>query len=121
MDKIYQKIQQKTKDWNVDAIVEAVVKDDPEMQFHADDLRDTLQQLKTGDYRNWRATQVPVSPIVETRNRANLSQPKFAEKLGISVNTLRSWEQGLRKPSGAAKTLLDLLYRRPELLNEIRV
>lgn len=119
MDKIYQKIQQKTQNWNVDAIVEAVIKDDPEMHIYADDLRDTLEQVKRGHYANWRTTQVPVSPIAEMRNRANLSQPKFAEKLGISVNTLRSWEQGLRKPSGAAKTLLDLLYRRPDLLNEI--
>lgn len=58
--------------------------------------------------------------IQAIRHTAQLSQPKFAEKLGISVATLRSWEQGLRKPSGAAKTLLDLLHRRPDLIDELR-
>ena len=119
MDNLSQKIEQATKDWNIEAIVKAVIVDDPDMAEHAEDFRETLVQMKNGDYKNWRTTQIPVSPIVETRQKANLSQPKFAEQLGISVNTLRSWEQGLRKPSGAAKTLLDLLSRKPELINEL--
>ncbi|MFZ7200229.1 helix-turn-helix domain-containing protein [Avibacterium avium] len=37
----------------------------------------------------------------------------------MSVNTLRSWEQGVRKPSGAAATLLRLLETRSELVAEL--
>lgn len=117
MDNISKKIQQATQNWNIDAIVNAVVADDPGMADYADEFRDTLNQLKNGELAKVRVT----SPITETRQRVNLSQPKFAEKLGISVNTLRSWEQGLRKPSGAAKTLLELLYRKPELIHELHV
>ncbi|WP_077415594.1 helix-turn-helix domain-containing protein [Rodentibacter rarus] len=119
MDNISQKIQNATKDWNIDAIVKAVIADDPDMIEHADDFRDTLMQIKTGNLKNARTTKIQLSPITETRHAVQLSQPKFAEKLGISVNTLRSWEQGLRKPSGAAKTLLELLHRRPELIHEL--
>ncbi|WP_273391607.1 helix-turn-helix domain-containing protein [Actinobacillus porcinus] len=119
MDNIHQKIQEKTKHWNTEAIVQAVIEDDPEMAEHTEDLRDTLELVKQGDLTGARLTQIEVSPIVETRHATKLSQPKFAEKLGISVATLRSWEQGLRKPSGAAKTLLDLLHRKPELINEL--
>lgn len=119
MDKIYQKIHEKTKHWNVDAIVQAVIEDDPEMEEHAEDLRDTLELVKRGDFTDARVTHIQVSPIIETRNRVNMSQSKFAERLGISLATLRSWEQGVRKPSGAAKTLLDLLHRKPELINEL--
>lgn len=100
-------------------IVKALISDDPDLQEFEGDLLETITQMKKGDYKNWRTTHVSISPIAETRQRVNLSQPKFAEKLGISVNTLRSWEQGLRKPSGAAKTLLDLLSRKPELINEL--
>ena len=44
--------------------------------------------------------------IVATRQKLGLSQPKFAEMLGISVRTLHHWEQGTRTPSGAARVLL---------------
>ena len=37
-------------------------------------------------------------PDVKTiRQRFKLSQPKFADLIGISVGTLRNWEQGRRK------------------------
>lgn len=104
---------------SVNDIVNALITDDPDLQEFEADLLTTITQMKNGDYSKARLTQIEVSPIVETRHAAKLSQPKFAEKLGISVATLRSWEQGLRKPSGAAKTLLDLLHRKPELINEL--
>ncbi|VXB67488.1 hypothetical protein ENHYDAX1_40001 [Enhydrobacter sp. AX1] len=48
-----------------------------------------------------------------------MSQSQFAKSLGISVNTLKSWEQGQRKPSGSAQVLLKLLGKKPELIDEI--
>jgi putative transcriptional regulator len=43
-----------------------------------------------------------------------VSQEKFAEMLGISVGTLRNWEQGRRVPEGPAGVLLEVAYRFPE-------
>jgi putative transcriptional regulator len=57
--------------------------------------------------------------VAEARSRAGLSQEKFAELLGISPRTLRDWEQGRRNPSGAAKTLLLIAAKHPEVLREI--
>jgi len=45
-----------------------------------------------------------------------LSQQKFADVLGVSTRTLQGWEQGRRKPSGAARSLLTIAKRRPEVL-----
>lgn len=45
-----------------------------------------------------------------------VSQARFAEALGISVDTLQNWEQGRRQPDGPAKALLRLLARHPRLL-----
>ncbi len=53
------------------------------------------------------------------RARTGLSQSRFAALLGISVRTLHDWEQGRREPSGAAKTLLRIAVRHPEVLREL--
>ena len=58
-------------------------------------------------------------PIVRAREKAGLSQNEFAELLGVSVRTLQDWEQGRREPSGAAKTLLKVAERYPEILREV--
>lgn len=49
-----------------------------------------------------------------------LTQSKFATTIGIPVATLRHWEQGKRKPSGAALVLLRLLERDPSLVHACR-
>jgi len=36
--------------------------------------------------------------------------------LGILVRTLQKWEQGEREPSGAAKSLIRIAQRHPEVL-----
>ncbi|SMB81045.1 putative transcriptional regulator [Pasteurella testudinis DSM 23072] len=105
------------KEMDIDDIVKALIIDEPELAAQAAELRKAIGEMREG--KRGRITNIAVSPIVHTRNRAGLTQQKFAEKLGISVNTLRSWEQGQRKPSGAAAALLTLLDKRPELIAEL--
>ncbi len=57
--------------------------------------------------------------VAEARAKTGLSQDKFATLLGISARTLRDWEQGRRSPSGAAKTLLRIAAKHPEVLREV--
>jgi putative transcriptional regulator len=47
------------------------------------------------------------------REKLGLSQEKFAMMLGISVGTLRNWEQGRRRPDGPARTLLRVAAKHP--------
>ncbi len=54
--------------------------------------------------------------IPATRQKLGLSQTKFAELLGISVRTLHHWEQGTRRPSGAARVLLRIATLNPDLV-----
>ena len=42
--------------------------------------------------------EVPETEVRALRERFGLSQEKFANLVGISVGTLRIWEQGRRKP-----------------------
>lgn len=60
----------------------------------------------------------PASRIVQVRLGTGLSQAEFATALGVSKRTLEQWEQGRRKPSGAARTLLRIAERHPEVLRE---
>lgn len=90
---------------------------DKEMKQFQDDLLTSARQMKAG--KAVRVTEVPLSPIVEARNRARLSQSQFADLMGVSVRTLQDWEQGRRQPSGAAKTLIRVASKHPEVLREL--
>lgn len=56
--------------------------------------------------------------IAATRHKLGLSQSHFAQLLGISLRTLHHWEQGTRRPSGAARVLLRVAAQHPEAVLE---
>jgi len=56
--------------------------------------------------------------VPQLRSRFELTQNKFAKLLGISVSTLRNWEQGRRKPQGPARVLLQIADLHPEAVLE---
>ena len=60
--------------------------------------------------------------IKHIREGYNLTQEQFAAMLGISVRTLRNWEQGRRVPEGPAMVLLRVAEKHPEaVLDAVRV
>ena len=52
------------------------------------------------------------------RKTTGMSQQKFCATFGISVGTLRNWEQGLRSPRGAARVLLQVVSHNPTAIIE---
>ncbi len=113
---------------------------DNEMTQFCNDLLDSVRQMKAGEatrkteflplgdgrlrrlvtLTDGTIVQDDILPvIVSTRLRAGLTQVQFAQLLGVSVRTLQGWEQGLRQPSGAAKTLLKIAQRQPDLLKSL--
>jgi putative transcriptional regulator len=52
--------------------------------------------------------------VTAARARLGLSQNKFAALLGVSPATLKNWEQGRRRPTGAARVLLRVATRHPK-------
>ena len=53
------------------------------------------------------------------RRSYGLSQDKFAKLMGISVATLRNWEQGRRNPEGPARVLLRVAAKYPEVVLDV--
>lgn len=81
------------------------------------ELLQSVREMKAG--KRGRVHQIAVSPVTEARQKVGLSQAQFALLLGVSKRTLQDWEQGRRAPSGAAKSLLKVAEKRPEVLREI--
>ena len=53
------------------------------------------------------------------REGYGLTQARFAALMGISVATLRNWEQGRRAPEGSARVLLRVVERQPEAVLDV--
>jgi putative transcriptional regulator len=76
-----------------------------------------VREIKAGGGK--RKKVEPKSQVVRARLNSGLSQTDFAAVLGVSKRTLEQWEQGRRKPSGAAQTLLKIAERHPEVLKDV--
>jgi len=82
------------------------------------EVLDGIREIKAGGGR--RIVVEPKSPVARIRLNSGLSQADFASVLGVTKRTLQQWEQGLREPSGAARTLLKIAEKHPEVLLEVR-
>lgn len=92
---------------------------DNEMKQFEEDLLEAVRQMKAGEVG--RSTTVHLSPVAEARTSVEMTQQEFANLLGVSVRTLQDWEQERREPTGAAKTLLRVAVKYPEILQELAV
>lgn len=65
-----------------------------------------------------RARRVVPPPLPDDvraiRQRLGLSQEQFAARYGFSVETIRNYEQGHRKPQGPARVLLKVIANEPD-------
>jgi putative transcriptional regulator len=85
----------------------------------ADDLRASLDELR--DFVAGKKTGAVVHRIFpsqtdarEARHKLGLSQREFASLVGTAVGTVRKWELGTRRPSGAARTLIEVIKNEPK-------
>lgn len=77
-----------------------------------------MRAIRKGARKPARARRVTAESPQVVRTRLGLSQPAFADLLGISVATLRNWEQGRRHPTGAAEILLRIAAKHPTIVRE---
>ncbi len=82
-----------------------------EDQFSRAMTASTRRRLTLGRFETGR-------DVAALRRFVGLSQAEFARAMGISVHTLRNWEQDRRKPEGPAVALLRIVARHPRVLHE---
>jgi len=88
-----------------------------EVQKFQADLLASVKQMRRGQAA--RVSKVELPAAAEARASVGLSQQEFAQLLGVSARTLQDWEQGRREPTGAARTLLKVAVKHPELLRAL--
>jgi putative transcriptional regulator len=84
-----------------------------------DDLLESLEEAR--DYFAGERTGAVVHRVFpresdarEARHKLGLSQREFASFIGTAVGTVRKWELGTRRPSGAARTLIEVIKTEPK-------
>ena len=65
-----------------------------------------------------RRVRVPDVDVSAVRAKLGLSQADFAAAFGVSLGTVRNWEQGRRHPEGPARALLVVIAKEPETVME---
>jgi putative transcriptional regulator len=53
------------------------------------------------------------------REKMGLSQASFANRFGLSVYSLRNWEQGKRLPDPAARAYLKVIDKAPDIVAKV--
>jgi putative transcriptional regulator len=70
-------------------------------------------RIRRGAARAARVTKFAADDVRDVRERLDATQEEFALMIGVSVATLRNWEQGRRTPDGPARALLRVAAANP--------
>ena len=95
-----------------------------ESAFDVDRLVASMEQvvshLKNGSGKGVRRYAIPSPPqaiasseIKDIRGRLGVTQPVFAQLIGVSIETAKSWESGRRTPNATARKLLHVASKDP--------
>ena len=84
------------------------------MSTFGDDLIQAMTEALA--HAKGEGTAIVHAPMVprEVREHAKLTQAQMAPLMGMSVSGYRKWEQGQRRVSGPAATLLRIIEKEPD-------
>ena len=75
--------------------------------------------IEKGEIPPTRVFEIEPLDSAKIRSKTNKTQEEFASMLNISIGTLRNWEQGRRKPDGAALSLLKIVSANPQYVESV--
>lgn len=71
-------------------------------------------RIRRGAMKASRVTSFRPADVRAVREKLKTTQEQFALLIGVSVATLRNWEQGRRSPDGPALALLRVAAQNPK-------
>ncbi|SFF29601.1 NadS family protein [Nitrosomonas sp. Nm166] len=86
------------------------------------ELKASLQEavdIKQGVKSPCRVTRFEVADVKALRSQLNVSQQELATALGTSVDTIKSWENKRRNPTGLAAKVLATIQDNPKFFYEL--
>lgn len=87
-----------------------------------DGLKASLEEaieIKEGRKSASRTTQYEVADVKAIRANLNVSQQEFADALGTSLDTVKSWEGRRRNPTGLAAKVLATIQDDPSVYQQL--
>ena len=75
-------------------------------------------QIMRGEAKPSREFVFSPDDVQAIRKKLKKSQDEFALMIGVSVATLRNWEQGRRQPLGPARALLKIAAENPKAVEK---
>lgn len=86
------------------------------------ELKSALEEaveIEHGKRKAERVTRFEVADVRRIRAQLNVSQAQFAEALGTSIDTVKSWESKRRNPTGLAAKVLSAIDHNPAIYHEL--
>ncbi|MCO7246821.1 NadS family protein [Halomonas sp. Mc5H-6] len=87
-----------------------------------DELNTSLQEavdIQKGKTKASRVTRHEVADVRAIRAKLHVSQAEFADAMGTSIDTIKSWETKRRNPTGLAAKVLATIQENPSFFNEL--
>lgn len=87
-----------------------------------DDLKSSLEEaveISKGNAEASRQVNYKIADVKAIRNQLQVSQVDFAQALGTSVDTVKSWESKRRNPTGLAAKVLLTIEEEPTLYHAL--
>ena len=76
-------------------------------------------EIKKGTVEASRITRYEVEDVKAIRTQLQVSQVEFAAALGTSVDTIKSWENKRRNPTGLAAKVLGVIKKDPDMFRKL--
>jgi len=86
-----------------------------------DELVESVREagrILRGEIKPSREFTFSAQDVQAIRKKLRKSQDEFALMIGVSVATLRNWEQGRRQPHGPARALLKIASENPKAVEK---
>ena len=91
------------------------------MNTVAQDIVKSMKQavaISRGEMEPARVTRYEIADVKAIRAKLGVTQKELANAIDVTVDTVSSWEQRRRNPTGLANKVLGLLEKEPELLSK---
>jgi putative transcriptional regulator len=77
---------------------------------------DEVQAFLAGERKGFKVHVPDEVDVKSIRNKLNMTQSRFSETFGFSLDAIKHWEGGRRKPEAPARTLLTVIDKNPAVV-----
>jgi putative transcriptional regulator len=74
---------------------------------------DEVQSFLAGERKGFKVHVPDEVDVKSIRNKLNMTQSRFSQTFGFSLDAIKHWEGGRRTPEAPARTLLTVIDKNP--------